>query len=205
MIISNKKNSFTVIVLFIAIVLLSLPACHKKIYTTQTVKTDSLVVGAYYFDGWTGKTFHLNTALRDSFPERKPIWGWMTSTQKIVEEQIDLAAGAGISFFNFCWYYSKQSDPLNQALGLYLKASNKNRLQFSLLVANHQGYIIGPAEWPDAMKAWIELFKDPSFLTVYDKPYLTFFSAQTLIESFGSKEAVKHALDELRSMAIKAG
>src|SRR5438034_1397685 len=63
-------------------------------------------LGAYYFDGWAkAVSGHLTPRLRDSFPDRKPKWGWVTSTPEIVKDQIDLAADAGLSFFSFCWYY----------------------------------------------------------------------------------------------------
>ena len=48
-------------------------------------------IGAYYFDGWSGTTFHITDELRQSYPEREPIWGWMTSSQEIVDEQIKYA------------------------------------------------------------------------------------------------------------------
>jgi hypothetical protein len=200
-------NKIFIVVTWIlaACILLSTEACHKKLYTDKKLTQDALLLGVYYFDGWTGKTHHVSTALRDNFPERKPVWGWVTSTPEAIKDQIDLAADAGISFFNFCWYYSKTEDPLNQALGLYLKAPNKERLQFSLLVANHQGYIIGPAEWNEAARAWIRLFKEPGYVQVQGKPYISFFSVGTLVQSFGSAKAVKLALDQLRSMAAQEG
>jgi hypothetical protein len=179
--------------------------CQKKAYITVSDQKDTVILGAYYFDGWTGKTQHVTDALKDSFPDRKPVWGWITSTPEIVNEQIELAADAGISFFSFCWYYSEKKDPLNHALELYLSAPNKKKLQFSLLVANHEGYIIGPNEWPLAIKAWVELFKDNSYLRVNGLPYISFFSAKTLVKSFGSTDAVKAAIDELKSLAIRQG
>jgi hypothetical protein len=207
-----QRSSVLPSFLFILVLLLTCASsCHRAGYRGAATANDSIKIGAYYFDGWTGKTFHVSPKLRDSFPERKPIWGWVTSTPQIVKEQIDEAADAGISFFSFCWYYAKgesenaDDNILNHALSLYLRSDNKNRLQFSLMVANHEGYIIGPAEWPIVTRAWITLFKDPSYLKINGKPYLIFFSLSTLRKSFGSADALHKAMDELRSAAKAAG
>lgn len=181
---------------------------------TQAQKRSAppIQVGAYYFDGWTGQTpMHMPRALIDSFPEREPVWGWLTSSPKVLHNQIDAAADAGLSFFSFCWYYStnKQGavvdDPKNHALSLYLKAANKDRLKFCLLVANHQGHYVGPADWAKVSKAWLQLFKKPTHLQVNGRPLLIFFSASTLVSQFGSTQAVRQAFDSLRMAAVKAG
>lgn len=171
-----------------------------------------IVLGAYYFDGWASdKPDHLTPKLRDSFPDRKPKWGWVTSTPEVVKDQIDLAADAGLSFFSFCWYYPSYNqknfthDPLNHALSLYLASPNKSRLQFSLMVANHAGQQIGPEDWTAVTDEWVRLFKDPGYLKVDGKPFLTFFTVTSLIGKFGSPEAVSQAFDQLREKARQAG
>ena len=202
-----RRPVFIVIIISI----MSSVSCHRAISRSSAPVKDSISIGGYYFDGWTGKTFHVSPKLRDSFPDRKPVWGWVTSTPEIVKEQIDLAADAGLSFFSFCWYYAKgetenlEDDIMNHALSLYLKSPNKNRLRFSLLVANHEGYIIGPREWPVVCRAWIRLFQEPSCLRINGKPFITFFSLSTLQKSFGTDDALRSALDELRTQAEQAG
>jgi len=171
-----------------------------------------ITLGAYYFDGWsTPKSGHLTAKLRDSFPERKPKWGWMTSTPQIMKEQIDLAADAALSFFSFDWYYPDgdkknfRQDPLNHALSLYLTAPNKSRLKFCLMIANHAGQEIGPDDWPAVTDEWARLMKDPDYLKVSGKPYLAFFDLRSLVRLFGSKDAVHKAVDELRSKTGQPG
>jgi hypothetical protein len=56
-------------------------------------------VGAYYIDGWTGRTGHIKDRLVREFIDREPLRGCRTDTPNIVREQIDLAAEAGIGFF----------------------------------------------------------------------------------------------------------
>lgn len=203
-------NSRMLICLLAAGLGLSFLSCGSRVYT-YSFKMEPPLVGAYYFDGWTGRTFHATDELKKNYPDRQPMWGWVTSSPALIKEQIDLAADAGLAFFNFCWYYfaediaGTKEEPLNQALRLYQSAENKRRLRFCILVANHEGYLIGPEEWELATDAWIRLFQDPQYLRVNNRPYLSFFSLQTLIEKFGSPAAVKEALYRLRMKAGAAG
>jgi hypothetical protein len=186
--------------LFFIGLLLCVPNMSDKLYG-QIQKAS---IGAYYFDGWTGAyPYHITTALKDSFSEREPLWGWVTSKPAIMDEQIKSASAAGISFFNFCWYYSRKrnysEEPLNNALKLYLNSDLSSTLKYSLLVANHEGFEIGPDDWPFLMKYWCDNFKDKRYQTANGKPLLTFFSLQTLIQKFGTIIQVRAALDTLRA------
>jgi len=185
---------------------------NSPLIQAQKRSAPAIQVGAYYFDGWTGQTpMHMPRALIDSFPEREPVWGWLTSSPKVLSSQIDAAADAGLSFFSFCWYYSSNKqgevidDPKNHALSLYLKAANKDRLKFCLLVANHQGHYVEPADWAKVSKIWLQLFKEPTHLQVNGRPLLIFFSASSLVSQFGSAQAVRQAFDSLRAAAVKSG
>jgi hypothetical protein len=182
------------------------------LYAQSTNTSSKIKVGAFYFDGWTGHNrYQLNSYLINNFPERKPIWGWETSTQDIVDKQIALAASSGISFFNFCWYYDGKdkdsigSDDKNNALRLYLKSSNKKQLEFSLLVANHTGYDIKSSDWDYLTDYWCKLFKDESYVKVNGKPLITFFNMEGLVKTFGTTGAVNNALDRLRKKAVQNG
>jgi hypothetical protein len=167
-------------------------------------------LGVYYFDGWSGGTdaYHLKERLQGEFSTREPLWGWHDNTPEIMRQQIDLAANAGISFWSFCWYWPEaaiKETPANHALSLYLKAPNRNRLGFCLMVANHAGYRIGPSDWPAVTAEWIKLFQEPGYVTVDGKPLLIIYSPMTLIQSFGGASQVKAALDQFRREARAAG
>ena len=87
------------------------------------------MVGAYYFDGWSGKTdeIHLPKLLTTEYADRKPVWGWKDDTVEIMQKQIDYCADHDIAFWAFDWYYPEgetKTTPLNNALDLYLKAPN---------------------------------------------------------------------------------
>jgi hypothetical protein len=167
-------------------------------------------VGAYYFDGWSGKTedMHLPKLLQTKYADRKPIWGWRDDTAEIMRQQIDLCADHGIAFWAFDWYYPEGKDkatPLNNALGLYLKAPNCQRLKFCLLVANHAGFRIGPKDWDACCQKWIDLFRQPTHLQLDGQPLLIFFSPEELQRAFGGVEGVRQAFDSLRAKAKQAG
>ncbi len=173
------------------------------------------VVGAYYFDGWAGKhrladteawakeaPTHLSRRMLEEFPEREPIWGWRDDRQEIVEQQIDLAADHGIAFFAFCWYWHAtpdqiRDDPKHAGLNLYLTARNSSRMKFCLLVANHEGFLIGGAEnWRRAAEGWMSYFQDKRYVTVEGKPLVIIFNPAD-----GSSEG----LAALQAAAKKAG
>jgi hypothetical protein len=105
------------------------------------------MVGAYYFDGWSGKTNHVTKLLETEFADRKPVWGWNDDTVAIMQRQIDYCADHGIAFWAFDWYYPEgqnKTTPLNNALGLYVKAPNRQRLEFCLLSQQDKP----PSHWP---------------------------------------------------------
>jgi hypothetical protein len=167
-------------------------------------------VGAYYFDGWNGKTedHHLTKLLRTKYADRQPLWGWRDDTVEIMQKQIDYCADYGIAFWAFDWYYpegKEKTTPLNNALDLYLKAPNCQRLKFCLLVANHKGYRIGPKDWDACCQRWIELFKQPTHLRVGGEPLLIIFSPNELTQAFGGVDGVRQALDTLRGKVKEAG
>jgi hypothetical protein len=165
-------------------------------------------VGAYYFDGWSGQTNHITELLKTEFADRKPLWGWKDDTIEIMQKQIDYCADHGIAFWSFCWYYPEGEDkttPLNNALGLYLKSANNQRLKFCLLAANHGGFRIGPKDWDACCAKWIDLFRQPTHLRLDEQPLLIFFSPNELQQTFGGIEEVRKALDSLRAKAKDAG
>ena len=155
-------------------------------------------VGAYYFDGWAGKSnrwqddsawttrnppTHLTKRMIEEFADREPIWGWRDDSLAIMERQIDLAADHGIAFFAFCWYWNKDpqkvdQDPKHIGLQLFLKAKNNHRLKFCLLVANHGGYLFqGADEWEHAAQGWLPYFQHPQHVTVAGKPLVIIFNS----------------------------
>jgi hypothetical protein len=176
----------------------------------QENQAHEIKLGAYYFDGWTGKyAQHISPKLMNSFSNRKPKWGWVTSSQKIVDQQILAASGAGLSFFSFCWYYSGKDkykgEPLNNALKFFQKSAYTGKMEYCLMVANHKGFEIGKDDWRTVQAEWIRQFKTAGYLKVDGKPLLILFSVQSLVDNLGSAAAVKDALQSLRTAAAANG
>ncbi len=190
--------------------------------TGESRKKPDFQVGAYYYDGWSGKhaladdpaepwAKNVPRAVRkrmvEEFSDREPVWGWRHDTQEIMERQIDLAADNGISFFLYCWYWRDNKGPINPELirslpahvsmNMHMKAKNKERLKFALLVANHQGAeILGPENWEKATEFWMEYFNDPQYMKVDGKP---------LVVIFGSNGIDNEALDRMQEVSKKLG
>lgn len=164
-------------------------------------------LGAYYFNGWSPGSKHITKSLVDSFKERESKWGWATGTPEIMKDQINLAADAGLSFFSFCWYYTKNKslDSSNKIIIYYLNSPNRGRLKFCLLVANHKGHTIAPDVWPILIREWIKLFKIDSYLTVNSKPLIVFFSLELLLKKFGGPLGVNKALSVLKKESCRNG
>ncbi len=174
-------------------------------------------VGAYYFDGWAGRhklagnadapwaedaPTHLTERMLDEFPERQPVWGWRDDRLDIMERQIDLAADHGLAFFAFCWYWhgtqkDVDADPKHTGLQLFLQARNNRRMKFCLLVANHQGYLIGDAQnWKQAADYWMPYLTHPQHVTIDGRP---------LVIVFNPSDGNRAGLDNLQAAARQAG
>ncbi|MGY0034904.1 hypothetical protein [Pedobacter sp. NJ-S-72] len=173
----------------------------------QGNQSREIKLGAYYFDGWTGKyAQHISPKLMNSFSSRKPKWGWITSSQKVVDQQILAASGAGLSFFSFCWYYSGKNkfkgEPLNNALKFFQKSEYGGKMQYCLMVANHKGFEIGKDDWNTVQAEWIRQFNTAGYLKVDGKPLLILFSVQSLVDNLGSVDAVKDAFQSLKKQQL---
>jgi|AGTN01.1.fsa_nt_gi hypothetical protein len=173
------------------------------VFSCDSKKEKPATIGVYYFDGWSGKNrqadnpdepwakdapTHLTRRMVEEFSEREPVWGWRNDSQEIMERQIDLAADNGVEFFLFCWYWKDNKGPINieaiekdhhhKSLELFMKAKNRDRIRYSLLIANHGGFeILGKENWEAAIKYWAKYFKDPQYMTVDGKPLLVVFGS----------------------------
>ena len=154
-----------------------------------------------------------------------PLWGYTDeSDPRIMAQKIDAAAAHGIDAFIFDWYWYDDGPYLEQALDEgFLKAANNDLLKFSLMWANHDWIDIQPYKKDTPKKVLWEgnvkqetfdqicdyviqtYFKHPSYWKIEGRPYFSVYELNKLIESFGTIEATRHALDQFRIKAKQAG
>ena len=196
--------------------------------TSDAKKKKPATIGVYYFDGWAGKSrhadnpdepwaknapTHLTRRFVEEFGEREPIWGWRDDSMEIMERQIDLAADNGVDFFLFCWYWKNNKGPINietiekdpkhTSMNLYMKAKNRKKLKYSLLIANHGGSeIIGNENWGEAVKYWAQYFRDPQYIKVDGKPLLVIFGTG---DDAINNEQIAHMQEVAKKEGFKDG
>jgi len=186
-------------------------------------------VAAYYFPQWhvdpvnelhygTGWTeWELIKKAIPRFPghdqPKVPLWGYADEANPLVMAQkIDAASQNGVDAFIFDWYWSDNGTLLRRALDEgYLKASNKDKVKFSLMWCNHNIFT-GPgivkvatfrAMCDEIIKTY---FPDSSYWRVDGKPYFSIYELSNFIETCGNNLAqAKAELDLFRAKARAAG
>lgn len=177
--------------------------------------------------GWSEWELVKNAKAR--FPGHRqpnlPLWGFTDeSDPKAMAQKIDAAADHGIDAFIFDWYYYDDGPFLDKPIDNgFLKAKNNRKLKFAFMWANHDWIDIHPWKrgtpqtllYPGKVSpATFEkvgdhliknYFRHPSYWKVDGKPYFSIYELTKLLENFGSVEATKVALDNLRAKVKKAG
>ncbi len=178
-------------------------------------------------DGWS--EWELVKAAKSRFPghlqPNVPMWGYTDESDPVqMAKKINAATTHGIDAFIFDWYWFNDGSFLESGLDKgFLQASNNDQLKFALMWANHDWLDIHPYTrgekakilYPGKIKKETfeiicdhvieSYFKHPSYWKIDGKPYFSIYELNKLMESFGSIEATRSALDEFRAKAIKAG
>ena len=168
-----------------------------------------MILGAYYFSGWWAPdAVGMRERLLEEFPDREPVWGWVSDGPANMEVQIDLATDGGLDFFAFDWYFPEISERelalnLNACVDDFLLAKNNDKMRFCLLVANHDAFRIFRDGWEKAVDYWIPFLKSERAVTIGGKPLIIFFAALT--ECLGGSAAVRECTDYFRNKAKEAG
>jgi hypothetical protein len=170
-------------------------------------------IGAIYFDGWSGglNGYNLNQLMNG--PDgtgREPLSGWEDATPCEVEQQLAWASSYGVSFFLFDWDYPPSLAPccsyVNNALTTYRTLSNHHGVGYAIIYDDQGSATVGPADWADAVQRWVELFLDPDYVRVGDKPLFVVIDLYFMHHAFNdSPAAVKAAFDQLRAAATQRG
>ena len=178
-------------------------------------------------DGWS--EWELVKSATPRFEEhsqpRVPVWGYTDESDPLVmSKKIDAAADHDIDVFIFDWYWDNEGIYWERGLeNGFLEAANNNRIEFALMWAMWDFYDmfpysrgqpievlypgkVDPETFERACDYMIEkYFKHPSYWKIDGKPYLSIYDLDLLIQSFGTVEAARSALDAFRDKARQAG
>lgn len=155
----------------------------------------------------------------------KPLWGYENEADPVVvARKIDAATAAGVNVFIYDWYWYGGRPFLHRALERgFLKASNRNRMKFYVMYANHnvnklwdnkvggdaKNEIVWSAkitddDWREIVRIWIGYFKEPNYYKIKGRPVLMIYEANEFVSWEGIGKARKR-VDYLRTEAKKAG
>ncbi|WP_374341411.1 glycoside hydrolase family 99-like domain-containing protein [Methyloversatilis sp.] len=147
-------------------------------------------IGVYYFPGWKDDERGLRSprpwdAIK-AYPEREPLLGWYRDGDpKVMETQIGWMADHGIDFVVFDWYWDGQTFA-EHALSAYMQAANRDRVDFSILWANHNTSPKNLDEFDRMVRYWVKYyFPRKEFMKIDGKPVVFIVSQQKLIENAG--------------------
>ena len=170
------------------------------------------LLGAYYFDGWSGPltNFHFQGLPLGPYQDRQPFSAWQDFNQCAVEQQLATARNVGVDFFVFDWYYNVQAnDPgenLNSALQINHSLGDRHGMQYAILYVSAPPFDVTPADWTSAINEWIGYMSDSSYLRINGLPVLFVLNVGQVLQDFGGSDAaVASALSQLRSAAQAQG
>lgn len=179
--------------------------------------------------GPTWSEWELVKAAKPRFPGHQqpkvPLWGYLDeSDPQVMAQKIAAAADHGIDAFIFDWYYDDDGPFLDRPIDLgFLHATNNYRLKFAFMWANHDWLEIQPYKRGDLQKVVFpgkvtpatfgkladhvikDYFRHPSYWRIDGRPYFSVYDLTKLLESFGSVETTRAALDEFRARGRAAG
>ena len=176
--------------------------------------------------GWT--EWELVKRGKPKFPGHNqphvPLWGYRDeSDPKEMARSIDAMADHGITAILFDWYRYNDGSFLDDCLRKgFLKAPNRDRIQFALMWANHDFIDIFPRKsdnpplwYPGAVtrqtfdrvtgEAVRDFFSQPNYWKIDGKPYFSIYELHTMIKGLGGLEQTHDALESFRARTKAAG
>lgn len=162
---------------------------------------------------------------------RYPLWGYVNEADRYVAEmEIEAATDHGINVFIFDWYWYDSMPFLEGHLNDgFLKAKNRDKMQFYLMWANHDVRRIWDkrgaddaftrkdksiiwqaevdrAEFEKICHRFIEkYFSQPNYYKIDEKPVFMIYSMNDLINGLGGVDETIDALNWFREETKKAG
>ena len=151
----------------------------------QTTKSQP-VVGAIRWDAWSGGpvTAQVERTLGpEKYRDRLPWFATVLDdktvsivggTQETMDEEIRLAAAAGLNYWAFVAY--PEHDSMSKGLQLYLESKRGDTIKFCVILHNNLG--VRSEEWPREQERFVTMLRNPRFQTVLDgRPLVYLFSA----------------------------
>lgn len=161
------------------------------------------------------------------YQPKVPLWGYeLDNDPQVMEKWIDAATDHGVNVFIFDWYWYDEGPYLESSLNDgFLKASNNEKMRFYVMWANHdvaRNYWNvhrykddksllwnGAVDW-DNYKIIVDriitqYFSRPNYYKIDGNPVFSVFSIGELLESFGTIDETRKALDYFREETKKAG
>ena len=160
------------------------------------------------------------------YQPRQPLNGYtLDDDPAVMEQQIQEATDHGVNVFIFDWYWYGGEPFLEEALNDgFLQAKNNDDMRFYLMWANHDvpGNMWNPyryktdsllyegsvtqAEYEALVERIItKYFTEPNYYTIDNKPVMSLYSLEELVQSFNDVAGVKQALDYFQAEAVRAG
>jgi hypothetical protein len=160
------------------------------------------------------------------YQPRVPLWGYeMDDDPVAMEKKIEAATDHGVNVFIFDWYWYDGGPFLESTLNNgFLKAANKDKMDFYLMWANHDvpgnmwnhfRYKTDSLIWEgtidqDNYKIIVDriiknYFSQPNYFRIDGEPVFSIFSLQNLAKSFNGLDGALEALDYFRDEVIEAG
>lgn len=161
------------------------------------------------------------------YQPKQPLWGYeLDDDPKVMEKWIEAATAHGVNAFIFDWYWYDEGPYLESCINNgFLKASNNEKMQFYIMWANHD---VKRNYWNvhkfkdddsilwDASVDWDnfrtivdrvikQYFHKPNYLKFNGAPVFSVFSLNKFIQSFGTPEEARKAVDYFRDEVKKAG
>ncbi len=158
---------------------------------------------------------------------RKPLWGYVNEADpEVMEQQIEAAVSHGVNVFIYDWYWFDNRPFLENCLNDgFLKAKNRDKMQFYLMWANHdannywninlsddqgdtviwQG-AIGRDSFDIVVRRTIDkYFSQPNYYKIDGCPVFMIYDVQNLISGLGGIEGARSALSYFREQVKAAG
>ena len=161
------------------------------------------------------------------YQPKQPLWGYEPDNDpQVVERWIQTALAHGVNTFVYDWYWFKNGPYLESALNDgFLKAPSNQQMNFYIMWANHtvvynywhchkygddRSVLFDPkVDWDNFKKVVdrviSQYFKQPNYLKFEGCPVMAIFDYKQLVDSFGSIEETRKALDYFREKAKEAG